>query len=155
MRRTPDFIFYLLVLMCLFCLGSPVPAQNLSQATGALPPQEAARQLNRQGIEFQSAGKLKEAVDCYRQAIKINPQGAGYHNNLALALKDLGEWNEAESEARLALRLRPGRADYHFNLGIILQRLKRLTEAEAAFNEALKLDSGDTDCHYRLAQIYF
>ncbi len=98
MRRTPDFIFYLLVLMSLFCLGSPVPAQNRSQVTGALPPQEAARQLNRQGIEFQSAGKLKEAVDCYRQAIKINPQGAGYHNNLALALKDLGDWNEAESE---------------------------------------------------------
>ncbi len=105
------------------------------------------------GIELQSTGKLKEAVECYRRAIQINASAAGYHNNLALALKDLGELTSAESEARIALKLRPKRADYFYNLGIILQRQKRLSEAEAAFRQALEIDSADTDCHFRLAQV--
>lgn len=112
-----------------------------------------ARELNSKGIELQSSGKLKEAVECYRRAIQINPSAAGYHNNLALALKDLDQFQLAESEARLALKLRPQRADYHFNLGIILQRQKRLPEAEASFRQAIQLDPADTDSHFRLAQI--
>lgn len=126
---------------------------------GTLPGSTSARakELNRQGIELQSRGQLKEACQMYRQAIQISPAnaGAGFHNNLALALKDLGEWKAAEAEARIALNLRPQRADYHFNLGIILQRQSRTEEAEASFKQALSLDAADTDCHFRLAQIYF
>lgn len=114
-----------------------------------------AKELNRQGIQLQSEGKLKEAVDCYRRAIQLNPSasGAGYHNNLALALKDLGELPAAEGEARTALKFRPHRADYHFNLGIILQRQKRYIDAETAFRAAIAIDSSDTDCHFHLAQV--
>ncbi len=114
---------------------------------------DTARELNMKGIELQSTGKLKEAVECYRRAIQINAFAAGYHNNLALALKDLGELTTAESEARIALKLRPKRADYFYNLGIILQRQKRLTEAEASFRQALEIDAADTDCHFRLVQV--
>ncbi len=121
----------------------PVRAQASSQA----------RELNSKGIDLQSSGKLKEAVDCYRRAIQINPSAAGYHNNLALALKDLDQCQLAEAEARIALKLRPQRADYHFNLGIILQRQKKLVEAEAAFRQAIQIDPADTDSHFRLAQI--
>jgi Flp pilus assembly protein TadD len=119
----------------------------------ALPPD--ARELNRQGIQLQKEGKLKEAVECYRRAIQLNPTvtGAGYHNNLALALKDLGDLSAAEAEARLALRFRPKRADYHFNLGIILQREKRYTDAETSFRAAVAIDSSDTECHFHLAQV--
>ena len=113
------------------------------------------RELNTMGIQFQSEGKLKEAVECYRKAIALNGQAAGYHNNLALALKDLGQLKEAETEARLALKLRPQRSDYHFNLGIILQRQRRTSDAEVAYREALQLDPSDADCHFRLAQTLF
>lgn len=147
--------------LSVFFNAQPILAQNAPLApranvatSGAKTRVDQARELNRQGIELQSTGKLKEACDCYRRAILLNSQGAGYHNNLALALKDLGELAEAEAEARVALKLRPQRADYHFNLGIILQRQKRFEESEAAFKEALSIDPSDTDCHYRLAQLY-
>lgn len=114
-----------------------------------------ARDFNRQGIQLQSEGKLKEAVECYRKAIVLNPGagGAGYHNNLALALKDLGDLPSAEAEARLALRYRPKRADYHFNLGIILQKEKKYIDAEQSFRSAIALDSTDTEFHFRLGQV--
>jgi tetratricopeptide (TPR) repeat protein len=139
----------------LLAQNAPVAPRASASATGAKSRVDQARELNRQGIELQSTGKLKEACDCYRRAILLNSQGAGYHNNLALALKDLGELTEAEAEARVALKLRPQRADYQFNLGIILQRQKRFEESEAAFKEALSMDPSDTDCHYRLSTTLF
>jgi tetratricopeptide (TPR) repeat protein len=105
--------------------------------------QEQSKELNRQAIALQSQGKLTEACALYRQAIGLYPAGAGYHNNLALVLKDLDQSKEAEAQERIALKLRPNRADYHVNLGIILQRQKRLNE-----------DASDSDCHYRLGQVY-
>ncbi len=141
-------------LLCLSLLGVTILSAGVNAQAPPRPKAlDPARELNTRGIEFQSAGKLKEAADCYRRAIQINPAAAGYHNNLALALKDLGELTAAESEARVALKLRPKRADYFFNLGIILQRQKRLAEAGAAFRQALEIDSADTDCHFRLAQV--
>jgi Flp pilus assembly protein TadD len=134
--------------------GSAQQSSSVSSTAGSSSGVSAqAKELNLKGIELQSSGKLKEAVECYRRAIQINPSAAGYHNNLALALKDLDQFQLAESEARLALKLRPKRADYHFNLGIILQRQKRLPEAEASFRQAIQLDPSDTDSHFRLAQI--
>lgn len=131
-------------------VSSSSPSSSSPLSTGGSPQ---ARELNSKGIELQSSGKLKEAVDCYRRAIQINPSAAGYHNNLALALKDLDQCQLAEAEARIALKLRPQRADYHFNLGIILQRQKKFGEAEAAFRQAIQMDPADTDSHFRLAQI--
>ncbi|CAN5491809.1 hypothetical protein BH11CYA1_BH11CYA1_41750 [soil metagenome] len=132
-------------------LGNQAADTRAASSVNALPTN--ARELNLKGIDLQSSGKLKEAVECYRRAIRLNPAAAGYHNNLALALKDLDQCPAAESEARIALKLRPQRADYHFNLGIILQREKKLNEAESAFRQAIQLDPADTDSHFRLAQI--
>jgi tetratricopeptide (TPR) repeat protein len=123
-------------------------------AAASGPTAERAKEFNRQGIALQSEGKLTEACALYRQAIGLNPAGAGYHNNLALVLKDLDQIKEAEAEERIALKQRPKRADYHVNLGIILQRQKRFAEAEASFKEALSIDAGDSDCNYRLGQTY-
>ncbi|MGH7194046.1 MAG: hypothetical protein ACREJM_11025 [Candidatus Saccharimonadales bacterium] len=41
---------------------------------------EKARQFNVQGIELQSKGKLAEAAEEYRNAIRVYPSGAGAHN---------------------------------------------------------------------------
>lgn len=148
-----------LALFCPLSGWAQGSATTASSSSSSAPPvltgSAQARELNSKGIELQSSGKLKEAVECYRRAIQINPSAAGYHNNLALALKDLDQCQLAEAEARIALKLRPQRADYHFNLGIILQRQKKLVEAEAAFRQAIQMDPADTDSHFRLAQILF
>jgi len=168
-RRFRSFISVLALQALAMSILLPVKAQNRSYpaapargAGGAVAPaaapqdrQERAKELNRQGIALQSEGKLTDACALYRQAIALYPAGAGYHNNLALALKDLDQAKEAEVEERLALKLRPKRGDYHVNLGIILQRQKRFAEAEASFKEALAIDAGDSDCNYRLGQTYY
>lgn len=115
-------------------------------------PQDRAKALNIQGIQLQSQGKLQEAADSYRKAIKVYPEGAAGHNNLAVVLKDLNQVAVAEKEALTAIKLRSGRGDYYFNLGLIQQRLNKQSEAESSFREALKQDTMNAENHFRLAQ---
>src|SRR5579883_1220447 len=107
----------------LFCPFSTIPGAG-AQGPDGLPVSESnkekARAYNIEGIKLQSQGKFNDAVQSYKKAIELNPQGGAYHNNLAVVLKDLNRWQEAETEARIALKLKPDRADYHFNLGLIL-----------------------------------
>lgn len=163
MHSNPRLFITLIVSPVLACSLLPAWSQPKAAATTTAAPskmpvgsaQDRAKELNRQAIALQSQGKLSDAVALYRQAIGLNPAGAGYHNNLALALKDLDQTKEAESEERLALKLRPKRSDYLVNLGIILQRQKRYLEAQSSFKDALALDAGDSDCNFRLGQTYF
>lgn len=136
--------------LCLVLLAAGSLSCTIAPAQTAL---DAAREFNQKGIKAQTEGRLAEAAEQYRKALQINPNGAGYHNNLALVLKDLDQLPAAEQEARLALKLRPKRADYHFNLGLILQRESKPDLAEAEFREAIGLDALDPEFKFRLAQV--
>jgi len=112
-----------------------------------------AKEMNLQAIKLQSEGKLAQAAELYKKAIKESPAAAAYHNNLALVSKDMQQFDLAEQEERMALKLKPKRADYHFNLGIILEKENKLVEAEAEFRESSAADPMDTESHFRLAQL--
>lgn len=135
---------------CLYMLISVAMTLTLPALAQMQP---SAHDLNLAGVKLQSQGKLVQAADQYRQAIKLQPAAAGYHNNLALVLKDLDQLPTAEQEARTAVKLKPKRGDYHYNLAIILQKENKLNEAETEYKFAAELDPMDTECHYRLAQV--
>ena len=62
-------------------------------------------------------GKLEEAEDSYREALRLKPDYAEAHNNLGNVLWDQGKLEEAEASYREALRLKPDYAEAHTNLG--------------------------------------
>ena len=62
-----------------------------------------SRSLFAQAVGHHQAGRLKEAVACYRQALALKPDLAGAHSNLGTALCELGELEEAETSYRRAL----------------------------------------------------
>ena len=162
MRLTSKYLLSLLGFLTAFlaagqlsaCGQAPATATNTSFDRSA-PAAERAKALNIQGIQLQSQGKMQAAADCYRQAIRIYPEGPAGHNNLAVVLKDLNLIPEAEKEAFIAIKLRPTRGDYHFNLGLIQQRLNKQVEAEASFRAALKQDTMNAENHFRVAQTLF
>ena len=61
----------------------------------------------------------------YRDAVRLDPGNAAYHNNLGIALSFLGRYDEVEAADREAVRLDRGNAAYHNNLGIALASLGR------------------------------
>jgi len=90
------------------------------------------------GNALQKLNRHAEAVDQYREALRIDPALAEASNNLGLALRALKRDDEAVACFQDAIRVRPGLADAHYNLGDALQTLNRLDEAVRAYQEALR-----------------
>jgi Tfp pilus assembly protein PilF/SAM-dependent methyltransferase len=83
------------------------------------------------------AGRLDEAVACYRQMLALEPNLAGAHFNLGNALWALGKHEKAEASYRHALSLQPDLVSAHNNLGTILLERNQLEEAVACYRAAL------------------
>ena len=98
-----------------------------------------ARVLFAQAVGFHQAGRLNEAITCYRQAVALKPDLAGAHSNLGTALCELGMLEEAESSYRRALALQPMQAEAHNNLGTVMFERGKLDEAVTSYRKALAL----------------
>ena len=58
-----------------------------------------------QGIKLEQENKLSEAIEYYRQAVKLNSRSAVAHHLLAIALKKQGNLTEADRYHQLAVAL--------------------------------------------------
>ncbi len=124
----------------LFLLGMLALKDGRHQAAIALLARARARDdAKALGSLRARQGKLDQAIDAYRQALKARPDDHEVHNELGIVLARLRRFAEAEASYRAALRLRPDSADAHNNLGNALSRMDKLTEAEASYREALRL----------------
>ena len=98
-----------------------------------------AQRLFADAVNLHRAGRLKECVTKYRQALQGLPQAAEIHHNLGVALKGLGKLDQAMACYRQALTLAPDYADAHNSLGNALCDLGRLEEAVTSFQHAIHL----------------
>ncbi|MGZ5927826.1 MAG: tetratricopeptide repeat protein, partial [Rhizomicrobium sp.] len=93
-----------------------------------------------QAVGHHQAGRLDEAVACYRQVLTVNPDLASAHTNLGTALCEQGKLEEAESSYRRALTLQPNLASAHNNLGTVLFEQGKLADAVRCYHMALSLE---------------
>lgn len=86
---------------------------------------------------------IEEAVQHYREALKINPRYSdGYYNLANLFLKQ-NNLNEAAKNYYSALTYNLTMKEAHNNLGVVLARQGNLKEAIIHFQEALKIKPDD------------
>ncbi len=127
-------------------------------AANEAPPvseeQLSAQTWFERGYVFQSDDNFDEALRCYSEAIRLDPQLNAAHNNLGVLLKDLKRYEEAEATYRKAIELNPDDATAYSNLGILLKNLKRYEEAEAAYRKAIQLKPSFDSFHINLGQLY-
>ena len=95
--------------------------------------------MTNRGRVLRNLDRLDEAETSLREAVRVKPDFANAHNELATVLDYLGRFEEAEASVRTALRLQPEDALAHYNLGKILYHLRRATEAQASYRTALCL----------------
>ena len=108
------------------------------------------------GNRFDDKKNQRQAEDCYRESIQINPNFAEAHNNLGNLLKDLKRYEEAEKEYKEALRINSDFAEAHNNLGVLLHEFKRYyQEAEKEYKEALRLNPDFAEAHYNLGILLY
>lgn len=89
------------------------------------------------GLIAQAGGRLIEAQTRIERAIKLNPDVANYHTNLAVVLIGRRMPSAAIEQCLAALKLEPTQFGAMINLGLALSHLDRPAEALAAFEGAL------------------
>ena len=72
-----------------------------------IEPDSAGGQLNNQANQLLAEGKVQQAADTYRQAVRLSPNNALFHYNFSLALDKLGNRSEEERELEEAVKLDP------------------------------------------------
>ncbi len=143
-RRTALVVEYLLA------ENNVMPLQTLlfSQAGGssAFPP--LAHQYL--GQLFGRHNQIPDAIAEYQEALRLNPDLAQVHHELALLLAGQGRVDQALPHFEAAARLRPDLADAHRNLAVALAKLGRTDEAMKELREVLRLKPDDADVRMAL-----
>jgi Flp pilus assembly protein TadD len=88
-------------------------------------------------------GKYKEGVEHCSQSVRLKPDYAKAHNNLAIALVAVGRISEAIEHLQEALRLAPDYPEANNNLGNALVIVGKNEEAIAWYNRAVGLQPDD------------
>jgi tetratricopeptide (TPR) repeat protein len=106
--------------------------------------------LNRQGITLAQQGRLEEAADALREALRRHPDFMEAHCNLGLVFTFQGRFAEAVACLEKALVLRPGDPILLNNISNALRELGELDRAVAAARQALALLPDYADAHNNL-----
>lgn len=128
-------------------------AVEAAESAGAAP-RVAAAYYAALGLSFHQAGDLADADRAYQDALRLDPNLAEPHNNLAALNVAWGRVSAAERHYRAALALDPGLMRALGNLVILLRRQGRLAEAEAACLEAVARAPDVAEAHQHLGRVY-
>lgn len=105
------------------------------------------------GCVLQQQGK-REAAECYRQAIALNPQHRNAYNNLGCVLIQQRQFEAAIAIYQQAIAHFPGWAVLHNNLGQALAATGEMQAAIAAYRHAIDCQPDLAIAHYNLGRAW-
>jgi tetratricopeptide (TPR) repeat protein len=110
------------------------------------------------GLCLEGMGKYEEAIQQYRNAIRLN-RDHNIHSpwppmNLGALLTKLDRLEEAEPLFRESLQFDANFAQSHYQLGVLLQKQNKIPAAVDELKKAAALDPVYSGPHYALARIY-
>jgi tetratricopeptide (TPR) repeat protein len=105
---------------------------------------------NNLGNTLSEANRIPEAMDLFKQALRINPDNDAAYYNLGTALALTGRMSEAIAQYEQALRIKPNFAKAHNNLGNALLLTGRTSEAIDQYEQALLIRPNFAEAHGNL-----
>ena len=110
------------------------------------------------GLCYVGLNQAEEAIQAYKEAIRLNQQQALHwpwpSMNLGTLLLRLNRLDEAETHLRDSLRIDPRFPVARLRLGQLLEKKERYQEAIAELEQAARFDPTYPEPHYALARIY-
>jgi len=116
-----------------------------SYAVSANPDSSVAH--GKVGDEMAIQGKLAEAIDHYREVIRLKPDDAEGETNLGAMLVRLGKPAGAIEHFQRALRLRPDLAAAEHDWAMALESQNKVNEAIEHLRQALRLKPDFAEAH--------
>jgi predicted O-linked N-acetylglucosamine transferase (SPINDLY family) len=96
----------------------------------------------------------REAIDVYREILKLHPEHTLTWYSLATNYYHLEQYNEAEGSIKRAIELDELSADNYHILGLILEKKEQYSSAIEAYQKSIKLSPKFLDTYADLASIY-
>ena len=103
-----------------------------------------ARAFEQLGTALVMEGRKRDAIEAYREAVRIDPDFSSAHVNLANALTQMQRFEEAVYHYNRTRELDPYHVDARLNLGHALDMLGRTAESIEAYREATLVDPRHT-----------
>ena len=100
-------------------------------------------ELNNKGYALNQLQRSAEAISCFDQALKINPQHEFSWINKGIALFDMQRYDEAIACYDKAIKIDPQSSFPWNNKGNTYLAMHRYAEAKTSFDNALKIDPED------------
>lgn len=92
-----------------------------------------------------------ESIAAYRKALELQPDNAGFHNNLGLELIKDGQMDAGKQELANAALLSPDNAgQFHYNLGATLMNQGDMAGAIEAFRDATTVTPPYAEAFYQI-----
>lgn len=104
----------------------------------------------KKGVALQDAGSVDEAMECYKEAIKLNPNHAEACYNLAVIFHENGLIDKATYLYLSTIGLKPELVQAYINLGIALLKEKKADNAIKILQEAIEIHPDYAECHFIL-----
>jgi tetratricopeptide (TPR) repeat protein len=122
----------------------PHPAAVPSEELGIAETRVRLRHLLQQGLRLRAQGRLDEAVDSFREAVRLDPKNADLHRELGITLLLARDWKRARVEMLEAVHHDPQDTDAYSGLGYALEKMDDLDGAAKAYRTAMHLDPDDS-----------
>ncbi|XP_051846568.1 small glutamine-rich tetratricopeptide repeat-containing protein beta-like [Antechinus flavipes] len=118
-----------------FCKNDILPFSNsLPEDVGK------ADQLKDEGNNHMKEENYGAAVDCYTQAIELDPNNAVYYCNRAAAQSKLGHYSDAIKDCERAIEIDSKYSKAYGRMGLALTAMNKYEEAITSYQKALDLD---------------
>ncbi|XP_069605614.1 small glutamine-rich tetratricopeptide repeat-containing protein beta [Ranitomeya imitator] len=113
------------------------PAESPLSAPPAI---EKAEQLKDEGNNYMKEQNYEAALDCYSQAVELDPNNAVYYCNRAAAHSQLGRHSDAILDCEKAIYIDTKYSKAYGRMGRALAAMNKYKEAISSYHKALDLD---------------
>jgi len=115
-------------------------SENVQSEISEEERNEKAEEYKMEGNQKLAAKQFAEAVECYSNAIKMNPSNSIYYANRAAAYSHLGNHDSAIEDCKKSIASNPNYSKAHGRLGLAYFSQGKYKEAVGAYERALELE---------------
>lgn len=119
--------------------------------------QPSSEKLIRQGVSLHDKGRYADAIECYKQALKINSSSMSATYEMSLSYLGLKEFNNAIKYSTIVINndFQPLLMDAYIVKSTALAEMDKLDESIKLLNEALVRCGDEYLLHFNLGLSYF
>ncbi len=129
------------------------PVKALRDKIRELPAKDAREKAEQEflrGSSYDKAHMYREAIEAYREAIRLRPDYADAYVNLGVAYYRIERYSEAVNAYSQAIKIRPVNLSAYNKLGATYIILGDYSKALDAFTQSVRIDPKNSETHFNL-----